>query len=91
MKWQSEEHVGLAEAAEWARHFGQLERDMDTLLGELLGISASLIASWMSPGRYVGGREFAEAGLGELIDVKAMPRVLRNGSATPRRRARVGS
>ena len=26
MKWQSEEHVGLAEAAEWARHFGNLER-----------------------------------------------------------------
>ncbi len=23
MKWQSEEHVGLAEAAEWARHFRQ--------------------------------------------------------------------
>jgi ATP-dependent protease ClpP protease subunit len=91
MKWQSEEHVGLAEAAEWARHFGQLERDMDTLLAELLGISTSQIAGWMTPGRYVGGREFAEAGLGELIEVKTMPRVLRNGSAPPRRRARVGS
>ena len=26
MKWQSEEHVGLQEAAEWARHFGALEK-----------------------------------------------------------------
>ncbi len=33
MKWQSEEHVRLAEAAEWARHFGRLETDMDQLLG----------------------------------------------------------
>ncbi|NIL97389.1 MAG: hypothetical protein GTO53_07220, partial [Planctomycetales bacterium] len=37
MKWQSEEHVGLAEAAEWARHFGDLERNMDNLLAELFG------------------------------------------------------
>ena len=35
MKWQSEEHVGLSEAAEWARHFGTLEGEMDQLLGEL--------------------------------------------------------
>ena len=31
MKWQSEENVGLGEAAEWARHFAQLETDMDRL------------------------------------------------------------
>ena len=37
MKWQSEENVGLPEAAEWARHFGQLETDMDRLLAELFG------------------------------------------------------
>ena len=35
MKWQSEENVGLGEAAEWARHFAQLETDMDRLLAEL--------------------------------------------------------
>ena len=33
MRWQSEENVGLAEAAEWARHFGHLEQEMDELLG----------------------------------------------------------
>src|SRR3972149_7554183 len=33
MKWQSEEHVGLAEAAEWAGAFGPLEQEKDSLLG----------------------------------------------------------
>lgn len=67
MKWQSEEHVGLSEAAEWARHFGSLEQDMDTLLAELFGIDAAMLTEWINPGRYVSGREFAEAGLAELI------------------------
>ena len=40
MRWQSEENVGLAEASEWARHFGQLEQDMDTLLAHLFGVPA---------------------------------------------------
>src|SRR5215813_9029284 len=39
MKWQSEEHVRLAEAAEWARHFGKLETDMDQLLADLFGVT----------------------------------------------------
>src|SRR5215470_7334551 len=39
MKWQSEEHVGLAEAAEWARHFGQLETEMDQVLASLFNVS----------------------------------------------------
>ena len=41
MRWQSEENVGLAEAAEWARHFGQLELDgLETRyrLAELLAV-----------------------------------------------------
>lgn len=70
MKWQSEEHVGLAEAAEWARHFGQLERDMDQLLADLLHIPLDKLESWIRPGRYVSGREFAEAGMAELIDIR---------------------
>lgn len=67
MKWQSEEHVGLQEAAEWARHFGSLERDMDQLLADLLGVDAERLETWINPGRYVSGREFAEAGLAELV------------------------
>jgi ATP-dependent protease ClpP protease subunit len=69
MKWESEEHVGIAEAAEWARHFVQLEQDMDALLIQLLGVDSERLAAWMKPGRYVTGREFAAAGLAELIEV----------------------
>lgn len=67
MRWQSEENVGLAEAAEWARHFGQLEKDMDALLAGLFGSSIELMDKWINPGRYVGGPELAAAGLAELI------------------------
>jgi ATP-dependent protease ClpP protease subunit len=84
MKWQSEEHVGLAEAAEWARHFGQLERDMDVLLADMFGMAQADIDKWIHPGRYVGGRELAEAGLAELLDLKSLPLVDRNGATLPR-------
>ena len=67
MKWQSEENVGLAEAAEWARHFGHLEKDMDALLADLFGVSRDMMRSWINPGKYVSGSELAGAGLAELI------------------------
>ncbi len=50
MKWQSEEHVGLQEASEWARHFGALERDMDRLLAELLDVDLEFLDRWISAG-----------------------------------------
>ncbi|MCA9232092.1 MAG: ATP-dependent Clp protease proteolytic subunit [Planctomycetales bacterium] len=67
MKWQSEESVGLSEAAEWARHFGQLEKSMDELLADLFGVSREVMAGWINPGRYISGSELAGAGLAELI------------------------
>jgi ATP-dependent Clp protease protease subunit len=67
MKWQSEENVGLAEAAEWARHFGQLEKDMDAMLADLFGVSRELMNDWINPGRYISGIELANAGLAELL------------------------
>ena len=72
MKWQSEENVGLTEAKEWARHFGQLEGDMDRLLAELFGAPLEGIQKWLHPGRYVLGRELAEAGLAELVELKPL-------------------
>ncbi len=69
MKWQSEEHVGLAEASEWARHFGDLEQDMDKLLAHLLGMPGDELEKWIRPGRYVKGAELAEAGIAELVDL----------------------
>ncbi|MFZ5832062.1 MAG: ATP-dependent Clp protease proteolytic subunit [Planctomycetota bacterium] len=73
MRWQSEENVGLGEAAEWARHFGQLERDMDQWLAEMFGFPAERIESWVREGRYVSGAELAEAGLAELVPLAALP------------------
>ena len=72
MKWQSEEHVALSEAAEWARHFGHLETDMDRLLARLLGTSLEKIREWNSPGRYVSGPELADAGLAELVELEPL-------------------
>jgi hypothetical protein len=92
MKWQSEEHVGLAEAAEWARHFGSLEQDMDALLGELLGLPQADMDKWISPGRYISGREMADAGLAELIDLRKIKAFQPTGTtAAPRRRKRAPS
>jgi ATP-dependent protease ClpP protease subunit len=81
MKWQSEEHVGLAEAAEWARHFRHLEQNMDRLLADLFNVQADEIDKWIRPGRYVTGRELSEAGLAELIDLTPLPMFESNGAA----------
>jgi ATP-dependent Clp protease protease subunit len=72
MKWQSEENVGISEAAEWARHFGQLEIEMDRLLANLLNVSEEKLRQWTNPGRYVSGPELAEAGLAELVELKPL-------------------
>ena len=83
MRWQSEEGVQLPEAAEWERHFGQLEREMDEVLAAFLGVPGDELAAWMRPGRYVSGREFAEAGLAELVDLVALakPRSSKGGQS----------
>jgi ATP-dependent protease ClpP protease subunit len=75
MRWQSEENVGLAEAAEWARHFGQLEEDMDTLLAHLFNVEPDVMRSWISPGRYVSGRDLAAAGIAELVELDQLHRL----------------
>jgi ATP-dependent protease ClpP protease subunit len=75
MRWQSEENVGLSEAAEWARHFGQLEKDMDALLAHLFGVSTEMMHEWINPGRYVSGRELAAAGMAELVELDQLHRV----------------
>jgi ATP-dependent Clp protease protease subunit len=79
MKWQSEENVALSEAAEWARHFGQLETDMDRLLAELFGAPLEKIQAWTRPGRYMLGPELAEAGLAELVELKPSDLLRRQG------------
>ncbi len=77
MKWQSEEHVLLAEAAEWARHFGQLEGTMDRWLATLFGVSPETIEPWIRPGRFVSGPEMVEQGLAEMTDLGPLKEVCR--------------
>jgi len=79
MKWQSEENVDLGEAAEWARHFGQLETEMDRLLARLFGAPHQTIQQWVQAGRHVSGPELAEAGLAELIELNRLDILRRNG------------
>ncbi len=89
MKWQSEEHVGLHEASEWARHFAQLETDMDRFLADLFGPAKNDIQQWIISHRYVSGSELAAAGLAELIDFKMLGMFRnRNGSGHGRTQRR---
>src|SRR3954453_9987355 len=74
MRWQSVENVGLAEASEWARPFAQLEQDMDSLLAQLFNVPADMMRKWIIPGRYVSGREMAEAGMAELVELDRLHR-----------------
>ncbi|APZ95127.1 ATP-dependent Clp protease proteolytic subunit [Fuerstiella marisgermanici] len=68
MRWQSEEDVRLEEATEWARHFKQLEGDLDGLLAKLFPMDAALLETWTRPGRFVSGKELAEHDLAKLFD-----------------------
>ncbi len=77
MRWQSEESVQLLEAAEWARHFAQLEGQMDQLLADMFGVAYEEIEGWVRPGTYVSGPEFAKAGLAEMVDVVQMAKDFR--------------
>ena len=78
MKWQREEHIGITEAAEWSRHFAELEGEMDVLLADLFGCGHERIAEWIHTHRYVTGRELADAGLAEMIGLDPLPH-LTNG------------
>ena len=79
MKWQSEENVDHGEAAELARHFGQLETEMDRLLARLFGVPDQTIQQWVRAGRHVSGPELAEAGMAELIELNRLDILRRNG------------
>ncbi|HIA20776.1 MAG TPA: hypothetical protein EYN70_15405, partial [Planctomycetaceae bacterium] len=50
MKWQSEEQVGLREASEWARHFAQLEEEMDALLTRFFGSAIDQVEHGLGDG-----------------------------------------
>lgn len=91
MRWQSEEQVGLSEAAEWARHFGYLEKEMDHVLADLFKLPHDLVRGWMHPGRYLTGHEVAAAGIAELVTLDNLWPAHRNGRTPRRKRAKAKS
>ena len=69
IRWQSDEDMQLDQAAEWARHFQQMELSLDQLIADLYGLSLAQLHEWTRPGRFLTGREFAAAGLAHLLDL----------------------
>lgn len=69
VRWSSEENVKIEEAAEWTRHFGVLEEEMDRLLARLFDIPLETILAWTRPGRFLSGTEIAQAGLAQMVDL----------------------
>ncbi|MCG6157378.1 ATP-dependent Clp protease proteolytic subunit [Rubinisphaera margarita] len=68
MKWESEENVRLEEAAEWTRHFKDVQETCERLMAEMFPLDRKLLTSWSIPGRFVSGSELAGAGVAELIE-----------------------
>ena len=69
VRWSSEENVRIEEAAEWTRHFRELEDEMDRLLARLLDFPLETIRAWTRPGRFLSGTELVAAGLAQMVDL----------------------
>lgn len=70
MKWESEESIKLDEAAEWTRHFRSLEKDLDLLLADMLGMSLEKIKNLCNPGRYLTGKEIQDSQIAQMIPLE---------------------
>jgi ATP-dependent protease ClpP protease subunit len=69
MRWQSEKRIDSTEAFQWARHFEEMEKDIDDLQVRLFGKAEEQVRQWTDAGQYLTGRELAAAGLAELLEV----------------------
>jgi ATP-dependent protease ClpP protease subunit len=69
MRWQSEKRVGAEEAYLWARHFEELEKEIDALQVRLFGAAGEQVRAWTRASQYVTGAQIVEAGLAEMIDL----------------------
>ena len=67
MRWQSDKRVGSEEAFRWAKHFEDMEKDLDALQVQLFGAAEEQVRTWTRGGHYVTGPELVAAGLAELI------------------------
>jgi ATP-dependent protease ClpP protease subunit len=69
MRWQSDKRVDSDEAARWAKHFDEMEKDLDRLQARLFGAAEDKVREWTEGGHYVTGPELVTAGLAELLEM----------------------
>ena len=69
MRWQSEKRVSSQEAGHWARHFDEMEKEIDDLQVRLFGAAEQQVREWTAEGRYVTGPEITAAGLAEMVEL----------------------
>lgn len=69
MRWQSEKRVNSSEAFHWAKHFDEMERDIDGLQARLFGSSEEQVRDWTNRGEYVTGPQVVAAGLAEMLEL----------------------
>ncbi len=69
MRWQSEKRVISNEALHWARHFEQMESEIDDLQVRLFGPAEEQVRAWTANGHYVTGPQVVAAGLAEMLEL----------------------
>lgn len=69
MRWQSERRVDSVEAVHWAKHFEELERDIDDLQVRLFGAAETEVREWTRAGQFVTGPQLVALGLAELLEI----------------------
>jgi ATP-dependent protease ClpP protease subunit len=69
MRWQSEKRVGSEEAFLWAKHFDEMEKELDNLQAKLFGNAEEQLRTWTHGSHYVTGPQLVAAGLAEMLEV----------------------
>ncbi|HKB35009.1 MAG TPA: ATP-dependent Clp protease proteolytic subunit [Gemmataceae bacterium] len=67
MRWQSDKRVDAGEAVRWARHFEELEREIDDLQVRLFGAAEEKVRAWTVNGDFVTGPELVAVSLAEML------------------------
>jgi ATP-dependent protease ClpP protease subunit len=69
MRWQSEKRINSNEALRWARHFEEMEQDVDDLQVRLFAKAEEQVRAWTANGDYVTGPQVVAAGLAEMLEL----------------------
>jgi ATP-dependent protease ClpP protease subunit len=69
MRWQSEKRVASEEAYLWAKHFEEMEKDLDNLQVQLFGKAEEQVRTWTKSGYYVTGPQMVAAGLADMLEI----------------------